>query len=241
MSFYKFPRTPHFAGSTVDGDDDQVLTSAQVAAALSSWQARRLRVVVQEKIDGANVGLHYDPDSPAWQPLCQKRSGVLGQHERPQYDVFRTWSLQHAEALHALLGHSLVLFGEWMWSTHAVKYDALPDYLLAFDIMEKETGVFWSTRRMREAVAASGAPVQCVPVLWEGDASPGLSDAVLAPLLKSKSRFGEEQVEGVYIRAESPDRVVERYKLRRPTFSAGRRDFDAHKERNSLASAREHK
>ena len=44
-------------------------------------------VTIQEKVDGANVSVHFEQE---WQPICQKRSGIINTGERPQYDVFRS-------------------------------------------------------------------------------------------------------------------------------------------------------
>lgn len=46
QKFYKFPKTPHLAGSSTV-DDDQILSKAEVRAFASNSH-----VVIQEKIDG---------------------------------------------------------------------------------------------------------------------------------------------------------------------------------------------
>lgn len=65
-----------------------------------------------EKVDGANVGVHFEEQ---WQPICQKRGGVLAAHEKPQYDVFRNWTFEHMEELWDVLHTDYCMFGEWLW------------------------------------------------------------------------------------------------------------------------------
>lgn len=57
---------------------------------------------------------------------------------------------------------------------------------------------------------------------------------MLNDLLTTKSEYGEEVQEGIYIRFESEDEVVYRVKLRRDTFVAGRKNFNTHIVKNKL-------
>jgi hypothetical protein len=47
--FFKFPRTPHMAGSEVV-DDDEVITEEQLNSMIKSYNITN--VIVQEKVDG---------------------------------------------------------------------------------------------------------------------------------------------------------------------------------------------
>ena len=84
--FFKFPRTEHLSGSTVV-DDDVSIPASQFLKPLQLNP--NLRLVVQEKVDGANVGVHFDYSVSEWEPLMQKRGGLIETSEKPQYDVFR--------------------------------------------------------------------------------------------------------------------------------------------------------
>ena len=53
--FYKFPKTPHIEGSCVV-DDDQVLTKGD----FKTLVGRKTTLVVQEKVDGANVSVYFN-------------------------------------------------------------------------------------------------------------------------------------------------------------------------------------
>ena len=56
-AFFKFPSTPHLSiGDGVDIRADKVLSESERIAFL------RQKIVVEEKIDGANLGLSFDPE-----------------------------------------------------------------------------------------------------------------------------------------------------------------------------------
>eukprot|EP01105_Mastigella_eilhardi_P011648 TRINITY_DN2681_c0_g1_i1.p1 TRINITY_DN2681_c0_g1~~TRINITY_DN2681_c0_g1_i1.p1 ORF type:complete len:239 (-),score=82.76 TRINITY_DN2681_c0_g1_i1:62-778(-) len=227
MSFYKFPRTPHIAGSAVV-DDDCVLSAQQLKAQLQSLchpAGHSFAAVIQEKVDGANVGVHFEDEEHRWLPTCQKRGGVIGTHEKAQYNVFQSWCAEHAEELWESLHADYVLFGEWLWCTHAIRYDQLPDFFIAFDVLEKKTGKFLSNKCVRAMLPAS---ITIVPLLLEAPLTAGFDLATQAQaLLKGapRSAFCADKPEGVYLRVEGDRYVLDRYKLRRGNFVCGAEHF----------------
>jgi len=142
------------------------------------------------------------------------------------------------EAYWNLLDTRLVLFGEWLYAQHGVAYDALPGYFLAFDIFDKQTDEWWSTRRVRETLQAAAIPV--VPLVREwryGEGETTTAASIMTDVraaLKRRSTYSQDEQEGLYIRFENADKVLYRCKLRRPTFTAGREDFDSHLVTNGL-------
>jgi hypothetical protein len=62
----------------------------------------------------------------------------------------------HESRLTETLG-DLVLFGEWCASFHTVRYDALPDWFLAFDVYDRGRAGFWSADRRGALCASLGA------------------------------------------------------------------------------------
>ena len=50
---YQYPRTDHVAGSCVVDDDEKVDLKA-----CAPW-LKKYSVVIQEKVDGTNVGVHF--------------------------------------------------------------------------------------------------------------------------------------------------------------------------------------
>jgi hypothetical protein len=221
-TFIPFPKTPHLKGSAVV-DDDESVGAAELGLAFKGAS----RLVVQEKVDGANVSAHFEQE---WVPILQKRSGIIAQAEKQQYNVFRDYIFEHMESLFSVLSTRFCLFGEWLWNQHAVSYDDLPSYLLIFDVYDKETKEWLSRNRIEELFKDHLDEFHLVPNLatFEVGNIDNRQDmaAAVSSLLKRKSTFSTEDQEGVYVRVEDETKVVYRAKLRRATFTPGREDFN---------------
>src|SRR6185312_10604366 len=113
----KFPRTPHLEGSRTQlGDDDVPIVPPR------DLHGRYL--VIEEKVDGANSAISFDADRRL---ILQCRGHVLsgGPRER-QFDLFKRWANHHQSALWGLLGARYVMYGEWLYARHTIRYDRLP-------------------------------------------------------------------------------------------------------------------
>jgi len=206
---YGFPRTPHLPGSSVV-DDDRTMKREDLDSLCRTCEA-----VLQEKVDGTAVGLFFRSAS---QPVFQKRAGLLTGREKKQYNVFRNWGWERVEQLWSVLGTRWALFGEWLWQTHAIGYDALPDFFLAFDLLDRASGRFSTAAAVRETV---GDAVAVVPELWRGHVASAQELLVVVASHLTRSAFANTQAEGVYIRFERSDELVARAKFRRPGFEPG--------------------
>ena len=206
--FFRFPSTPHLAWLAKDGmpRDDKVLSPAATQELLSG------DVVVEEKLDGANLGLSLSPDGAL---RAQNRGQYLSAPHAGQFARFPAWLTQHESGLRTVLRPELMLFGEWCAARHSLDYDALPDWFLLFDVYDRSIGRFWSTSR-RNALAAE-AGLSTVPLV-----SSGLTTlAALKQLLvdtPSRYRAGLP-LEGVVVRRESGEWCEARAKLVRPDFT----------------------
>ena len=103
-----------------------------------------------------------------------------------------------------------------MWAQHAVVYDSLPCYFIAFDMLERATDKFLSSKKVKELL---GKDISYVPILFEGV---GAIDMDFNTFIKMSKFSSQELAEGVYLRFESDDYVVERCKYRRKDFKSGR-------------------
>ena len=129
MRMFKYPRTRHLEGSRLQpGDED--LESVPLADLAGS------RLVVEEKLDGGNAGISFDPDGRMY---LQSRGHFLegGGRER-HFDLFKTWANRWRRELWGALGPRYVLYGEWLYAKHTVFYDALPHYFLEFDALDTD-------------------------------------------------------------------------------------------------------
>ncbi|MEA2079178.1 MAG: RNA ligase family protein [Pseudomonadota bacterium] len=204
--FFRFPRTPHLAwlGTGIPRDDK--LLSPQEAEALLAGE-----VVVEEKLDGANLGISLGLDG---QLRAQNRGQYLVAPFTGQFSRLQGWLFQHGNSLADKLGPGLVLFGEWCAARHSLDYDKLPDWFLLFDVVDRAEGRFWSTVRRNGLADELG--LAAVPRLLRGRVT--LAD--LQALLESRdSRFRAGPMEGVVIRRENADWCEARAKLARAEFT----------------------
>jgi hypothetical protein len=207
----KFPRTPHLEGSrTQRGDDDVPI--------IPPGDLRGHSLVIEEKVDGANSGISFDANGCL---ILQCRGHVLsgGPRER-QFDLFKRWANHHRPALWEALGTRYVMYGEWLYARHMIRYDELPHYFLEFDLLDREAGEFLSTDLRRTIL--DGFPVVSVPVLGSG--SIDRFEGFLGPSQCASS----ELMEGLYIKWEENGRVLGRYKYVRNSFSQAVEDEGEH-------------
>jgi hypothetical protein len=115
------------------------------------------------------------------------------------------------ERLVEALGQHLILFGEWCFAVHSVRYDALPDWFLAFDVYDREAGRFWSSARRDALVDQLG--LARVPVVARGRFSLAEVQKLLGP-----SCFTPGLMEGLYLRRDQGGFLAARAKLVRPEF-----------------------
>ena len=152
----KYPRTPHVEGSRLQSGDEDISQIPFSAIA-------GLHAVVEEKVDGANVGISFS----GGEMYLQSRGHFLrGGAKEKEYELFKLWAATHREELYAILGERYIMYGEWLYAKHKVYYNALPHYFLEFDIFDKETGVYLDTGRRMEML--DGSIVRSVPVLFDG-------------------------------------------------------------------------
>ncbi len=204
--FFRFPHTPHLAwlGSGTPRDD-KVLSAAEAGALLAD------AVVVEEKLDGANLGISVDP---AGRLRLQNRGQYLEPPFAGQFSRAAGWLAQHENALLPALGSELIVFGEWCAARHSVAYGHLPDWFLAFDVYDRAARHFWSTPRRDKLVDALGLAL--VPSLVRGRMQ---LERLKALVMTGTSRFGDTPLEGVVIRREGQAFLDQRAKLVRPDFA----------------------
>jgi hypothetical protein len=229
----KYPRTRHLEGSRLQpGDEDLDAVPFSLIAGRN--------IVVEEKLDGSNCGISF---TPAGELCLQSRGHYLTGGEREKhFALFKQWAAVHAVALRDRLGDRYVLYGEWLFAKHTVFYDALPHYLLEFDILDRHDGCFLDTPRRIALLAGFSLPQ--VKVLFAGRVhrideltaligpSHFLRDGHLTRLRELSEERGIDAdrvlretdrtglMEGLYIKVEEQGQVVERLKYVRSDFLA---------------------
>lgn len=223
MEFFRFPHTPHVAWLGAGRPrDDKLLTPTEARALLEH------EVVIEEKVDGAGVGFSLDE---AGLLRVQSRGAFLSRDAcHPQFRPLFVWLASRREALTEALFPDLMLFGEWCWAVHSVRYTKLPDWFLAFDVYDRSRVEFWSANRRNELARTLGLDV--VPRV-----AVGRFDLAGIEGLLGRSQLADGPPEGLYLRRDEDDRLVARAKLVRAEFTQA---IDEHwsrrpLERNALA------
>lgn len=134
-----YPRMPYLVpppGRSLGSD--RVVPLAERAKWLTS------PVVVEEKLDGANVSLWLDDSgrvraAPRGGPDARDRARQLGR--------LRAWAAEMDEALRRLLAEDTAIYGEWLWLTHGTHYDLLPNWLVVLDLWTPSEGLLDNDER----------------------------------------------------------------------------------------------
>lgn len=158
--FVKYPRTPHLFGSK-GTDDDKHLGQKESEAFIADPS-----LIVEEKIDGTNVGIHF---SSRGRMVLQCRGHEITEGMHPQYDLFKQWTAVKREVFEAMLGGQFILYGEWLYAKHSVHYCKLPHYFFEFDIYDKDVGQFLNLEARLELLDGTG--IHTVPVIYRGAAT----------------------------------------------------------------------
>src|SRR5690606_38517769 len=115
------------------------------------------------KVDGANLGLSVKNGTL----LAQSRGQYLDlQNLRGQWKHLNRWLDFRRATLIDELGPDRILFGEWCYAVHSIRYTRLPDWFLAFDVFDHSANAFCSSERRNAFCERIG--VEVVPELGRG-------------------------------------------------------------------------
>ncbi|OQR87908.1 hypothetical protein ACHHYP_07963 [Achlya hypogyna] len=202
----KFPRTKHLLPSAGVTRDDLVMDPHDARAFIG------VPVTIQEKVDGANLGLFLTDD---YQVVAQNRSHFCNAATAPQFKGLDVWIQVHQFELIDLLSPPgrYVLYGEWLFAKHSLHYTKLPSYFLAFDLLDRSTETFWAAAKLQRALKDTS--IHLVPTI----ATTTIGDVdEYRTLLETPSQFYDGPVEGFVVRKETAESLVARAKLVRDDF-----------------------
>lgn len=148
-------------------------------------------IVVQEKIDGANFSIRYDPEYGGIKAFSRKKLLDLSNNLRGAWE----WSRRLNENLvQEVLGNTLILFGEWLVSHTIVYPDNKYQNAYFFDVWDTETEKYLAQDKAKEIVERLG--LNYVPVFYEGEF---VSWEHLKQFV-GRTDFGGESGEGIVIK-----------------------------------------
>lgn len=213
-----YPRIAHLVQG-LGTPDDRVLPSTVSGDLLDS------EVIVEEKLDGANVSIWVDDDGRL---SCATRAGPGARDRAGQLGPLRAWLAANDARLRDMLGDWPVVYAEWLLLAHSVSYDRLPSYLVVLDLWDPDEG-FADVEDRDELSDRVNVPHP--PRLWRGVPR---SVERLEHLI-TRSAWGAEPSEGVIVRrvGAGEPRMA---KLLRPGFlHLGDEHWMAGRPRNRLA------
>lgn len=201
--FFRFPKTPHLIWLGNERPRQDKVLSVNEANALLAHP-----VTIEEKVDGANLGISFLGE----ELRVQNRGAYLSPDAfHAQFKPLKHWLHVHHLRLKHALGTDLILFGEWCFATHSIYYSRLPDWFLAFDVYDVKAKRFWSVKR--RDILVREADLNSVPLI-----SQGLTNVEDAKKLLGPSRLTDGPAEGVYLRWDNEGFLEQRAKVVRPEF-----------------------
>ena len=204
-TFFKFPSTPHLKKyDNIDIRSNKILSSDKLTAFLKN------EIVVEEKVDGSNLGISFDSDGDI---KIQNRGSYLTLSKMKQWNNLDMWIDKNINYFFEVLLDRYILFGEWCYAQHTIKYNNLPDWFIGFDIYDKQQNIFLSTKLRNDMLNRMN--IHIIPCIDKGMYNLYKLEKLL---LHTQSYFSDELVEGLYLRHEDDDKLINRVKLVNPTF-----------------------
>lgn len=211
--FVKYPRTPHLFGSK-GTDDDKHMGEDESLRFIADES-----LIIEEKLDGTNVGIHFQPDG---EMVLQCRGHLITEGMHPQYDLFKQWGAVKRYALEDRLADQYILFGEWLYARHSVHYRQLSHYFFEFDIYDKEAEAFLTLEQRLKLLEGIG--IETVPLVQTGKVRRDDLESLIGPsqfdsqFENPMTKRTDNLMEGLYLRTEADGVVSGRAKFVRPEF-----------------------
>lgn len=207
IDLIKYPKTEHLcdirdlykdAKCSVSRDD-------RIVSDITDFINRDL--YVEEKIDGANIGITYDTFKNCYR--VQNRSKYINKETMNQFEKLDEW-LEHrsADLYKILKTGNFTLFGEWCYSVHGIEYTSLPDYFIAFDILDRRVNRFLSRTIFYDIMKRTD--ISIVPLITYKSFS---SLEEFRSLLEMRSEYSDSVLEGIVLRYDDKDFLHRKSKI----------------------------
>lgn len=183
--FRKYEKTFRILHPKIFVGGKHYLSSSDVQAVIND------KIIIEEKIDGANTGIIGGKKDQIFR--LQKRGSLVDVSEHPQFNRFKAWTNEHYEQL-MNIRYPYIVYGEFMWATHHIYYDQLPDWFICFDVWDGEE---YLNREDKEKYCEK-LGINIVPLLYCG-----YIDSVeeLIPYVYGKSEYSSDNDrEGIVIK-----------------------------------------
>lgn len=183
---------PHFPGSRM-GPGDHKCSDGQLRIATEKVRDRHDRIIVQEKLDGSNVGVARIDGVIL--PLT--RAGyVADTSPYEQHWRFGEWVYAHQSRFLEVLREGERLCGEWLMQAHGTRYVLPHEPFVVFDLIHGQTRVIQD--ELRDRVMPLGFIIP--RTFHDGDEPLSIREALEA--IKKSGHGAIDPVEGAVWRVE---------------------------------------
>lgn len=209
-------RIPHFNKEISNMTHDDIELESPIDLPLECF--------IQEKVDGANMGV-------SWQdgPILRNRNHILKKgyikRDTPAKLQFRpawNWLHKHEDEIKMIsdLCYSpITIYGEWMLAKHSIYYDKLPDLFLAYDIWIAEDQEFLSPEIVSDLLSKTSISyIKSEKIIIE-------SVSEIVKLSEDISNYREGIREGIVIKTSNGRFVDKCFKVVNSKFER-RQDFN---------------
>lgn len=209
-------RIPHFNKDISNMTHDDIELESPIDFPLECY--------VQEKVDGANMGISWSDG-----PILRNRSHILKKgyikRDTPAKLQFRpawNWLHQHEDdikLISELCYSPVTIYGEWLYAKHSIYYDKLPDLFLAYDIWSVEDREFLSPEIVSELLDKTNIKY----IKSNKITIKSINDVI--KLSESKSQYRDGMTEGIVIKTSNGRFVDKCFKVVNKHFER-REDFN---------------
>jgi hypothetical protein len=207
----EYPPTKHLPWKPNASRDDLIASDDEAKVIFSAE-----RLSCEEKMDGANVGVALGPTIRNRRHILRKGYPASTPAKR-QFVPLWNWYYENVDRFQRLekaVG-TCAVYGEWLWATHTIFYDKLPEYLMPFDVWITDAKRFMDPFEAYKALSAAG--FSPVPVLRTG---PFKDYTELEALVQQESLFvSGTPREGAYLKIGDGTWLTHRFKMVRPGFA----------------------
>ncbi len=219
-TMHKFPSTPHLTNlGFLPIRGDKVFTEKERAEFLAH------EVLVEEKIDGANLGICFDDQANV---QLQNRGNIVCFPYYGQWKKIPEWLKRHEDRLFSTIGTEYILFGEWCYAKHTIEYTRLPQWFIGFDLYDIRNERYLAPDNRNKLLQQAG-----IPIIAEIGRGRFTLDQLI--MLMKQSAYSDNNCEGLYLRYEKKGWLEQRAKLVRPEFM---QSIETHWSKKSLISNR---
>lgn len=191
---------PHLPNSRM-GPGDHKCHEGQERIATTKARDKHDEIIVQEKLDGSNVGVARIGHTiyPLGRAGYTAASSPFLQHR-----LFSNWAYENTERFMAVLKDGERLVGEWLAQAHGTIYELRSEPLVVFDLMVGKDRMTYDNFLSRAVLGGFVTP----HLIHRGDP---ISVGLAMELLGEHGHHGAvDQVEGVVYRVER-NKLVDRH------------------------------